>query len=165
MTIRRWACVAAVLAVAMVTACGPSSDFPPWSAPLPDDRIALHHTESGQFEILLAPCTPVEVTRLELVGPVGLGDDLDTVPRIWQVEFRPPVSDLRTVTIGVVPPGGTESVSWEAAELPPLDTMVAVAHLADGTTWRVAMPDEGRGSVRFLAEDFPFAEFQDRSRC
>ena len=88
----------------------------PWSAQFLEPPVAVRATSVGGIEVLIASCSPVRITRFEVTAPketIQRAND----PRIWQVDFSPPATDLRRLVLGQVPPGGTEQVPWPPAGL------------------------------------------------
>lgn len=160
---------ACLLLVGLLVLAGCGGDFPPWSAPERDTSVAVRETPSGGVEALLVPCSPVRVTRVEVIAPRGEGDR-EGDPRLWQVDFTPPATDLRDVTLGVVPPGGTETVPWPATGLgqdPDASYIVNVV-LDDGTAWEQGFSQERHladGSVRFHDRNMSPDTFAEESRC
>lgn len=156
-----WLLVAAVL----LAGCAP-----PWSAPEHEHPVAVRATSSGMVEVLLVPCSPVRITRFEVTAPREVvqraGD-----PRVWQVDFSPPATDLRRVMLGQVPPGGTEKVLWPPTDLasqdPDFGYVVRVV-LDDGDYWYQGFSrqrDLIDGRIMFHDRSVSPETFAEQSRC
>jgi hypothetical protein len=156
------------LLIAGFALVGCGGDFPPWSAPYHTAPVAVRMTASGQIEALLVPCSPTRVARFEVIAPMdGLLHEND--PRVWQVDFTPPVPDLRSVVLGVVPPGGAVQIPWPAAGLADWDddSFVVRAVLDNGEHWDQGFRPEriADGEVRFRERNVSPETFAEQSRC
>jgi hypothetical protein len=158
--------VALFALVVLLAGCG--GDFPPWSAPASTAPVAVRMTASGEIETLLVACTPARISRFEVIAPSdGVLDETD--PRVWQVDFTPPVPDLHSVVLGVAPPGGAVRIPWPAAGLPGESeaSYVVRAVLEDGERWDLGFRPEriANGEVRFRERDLSPETFAEQSRC
>jgi hypothetical protein len=157
------------LLVAGFALVGCGVDFLPWSAPHNTAPVAVRMTPSGQIEALLVPCSPTRIARFEVIGSSdGLLHEND--PRVWQVDFSPPVPDLRSVVLGVVPPGAVVQTPWPAAGLADSDEdgYVVRAVLDNGERWDLSfLPDEdlADGEIRFHEQNISPETFAEQSRC
>jgi len=156
-------CVATVFVItAFVAGC-----TPPWSSFEAKDPLAIQGTSSGGVEALLVPCSPVRVTRFEVIDGADNAQKTD-VPRLWQVDFSPPTTDLRRVVLGQVPPGGTEQVQWPAAGLDGQDHgYVMQVGLESGEYWIQGFHqrDLTGGRVLFHNKLITPEAFAGQSRC
>jgi hypothetical protein len=157
-----------VLVAIAVLLAGCGGDFPPWSAPGPDAPVAVRMTGSGAIEALLVPCTPARITRFEVTAPRQAVQEADD-PRLWQVDFMPPVTDLRSVVLGEVPRGGTARIPWppDALASGDVDSYVVRVELDSGHDWSLGFDPEDLegGDVRFRERNVSPETFAELSRC
>ncbi|MGH3767926.1 MAG: hypothetical protein ACRDTX_22730 [Pseudonocardiaceae bacterium] len=156
-----WLIVAAVV----LTGC----DLP-WSAPEHTPPVAVRAVPSGGVEVLLVPCSPVRITRFEVTAPREVVQRAED-PRVWQVDFSPPVTDLHRVVLGQVPQGGTAKVPWPPAGLgsqdPEFGHVVRVV-LDDGDYWYQGFDrqrDLTNGRIMFHDKSISADVFAGQSRC
>jgi hypothetical protein len=142
---------------------------PPWSTFEAMDPVALRATSSGEIEALLVPCSPVRITSFDVTGVRETPQSHD-YPRIWQVDFSPPATDLRRVVLGQVPPGGTEQVRWPPAGLDSLSReygYIVQIQLSSGDHWTQGFHREDLtgGQILFHNKTVTPEVFAAQSRC
>lgn len=150
-----WLFVAAVL----LAGCAP-----PWSA---FEALAIRATSSGGVEVLLVPCSSMRITRFEVIAAADNAQNAD-VPRVWQVDFSPPATDLRRVVLGQLPLGGTEQVPWPPAGLGSQDNAYVVqVGLDSGDYWLQGFHqrDLTGGRILFHNKLVTPETFAEQSRC
>jgi hypothetical protein len=142
----------------------------PWSAPEHNPPVAVQGTPAAGVEVLLVPCSPVRITRFEVTAPREVVQRAED-PRVWQVDFSPPVTDLRRVVLGQVSPGGAEKVPWPPAGLnrqdPEFGYVVRVV-LDDGNYWYQGFRrqrDLTNGRIMFHDKSVSPETFAEQSRC
>ncbi|MGH8884609.1 MAG: hypothetical protein ACRDYX_05445 [Egibacteraceae bacterium] len=140
----------------------------PWSAFEAEDPVAIR-ASSGEVEVLLVPCSPAGITSLHVTGVRETAESRD-YPRVWQVDFSPPATDLRRVVLGQVPPGGTERVPWPPAGLDSLGQeygYIVQVQLDGGDHWIQGFRQQNltEGRILFHNESLSPDAFADKSRC
>ncbi len=149
-------------AAAVLAGCFPSD-------PARVHPVAVRTTSSGEVEVLLVPCSPVLISRFEVTDPQEAFQSADD-PRVWQVDFSPPATDLHRVTLGQVPPGGNEQVPWPSAGLDSRDpdkNYVVRVVLDNGGYWYQGFDQRHLTEGRILFRDRSISPeaFAEQSRC
>lgn len=155
--------VRSLAAMGMVVIAGCT---PPWSAFEAEDPVAIRTTSSGEVEVLLVPCSPAGITSIE-VTEVHKYDPSQEDPRIWQVDFSPPVTNLHSFVLGQAPPQGAQQVPWPSAGLGEEYGYIVEVQLDGRDYWvqgfhRQDLPDD---QILFHNELLSRETFAERSRC
>ena len=140
---------------------------PPWSAFEAEDPLAIRATSSGEVETLLVPCSSVRITRFEVIAAEGTVQNAD-VPRVWQVDFSPPATDLRRVVLGELPTGGIEQAPWPPVGLDGQDKPYVVQVQLDGGDYWIQgfhQRDLAGGRILFHNKLVSPEIFAEQSRC
>lgn len=160
------AALAVSAGAAMVSACVPSDAFV--------GPVAIRATPGGQIEALNVPCKePSPATGFWLTRHVRTGDPDRPIKdvTVWHIVFDKPTL-IDTITLGEVPPGAHEEVSWpdDGLDTFPPDTVYAAEYDLpdDPTSFRdqtFRLPELEDGHIAYQDEYMTLEEFADADPC